>query len=222
MLHLISLGGSLIVPNKVDVNFLKKFRSVILKHVRKGERFVIIAGGGQICRDYQNIARSLSNVNSEDLDWIGTKSTHLNAELVRVLFKGHVHDKVVEWYDKKESFREKILVAAGWKPGWSTDYDATVLAKWYGIKNLINLTNISHVYSKDPRKHKDAKPLKIISWRNLKKIIGNKWSPGLHVPFDPVAARSAEKLKLRVVIMSGLKNLDNFLSGKRFEGTIIS
>jgi uridylate kinase len=43
------------------------------------------------------------------------------------------------------------------------------------------------------------------------------------VPFDPVAAKEAEKIKAKVVLMNGknIENLDNFLKGKNFKGTII-
>ena len=40
----ISLGGSIIVPDEVDRTFLKKFREVILS--LHSERFIIICGGG--------------------------------------------------------------------------------------------------------------------------------------------------------------------------------
>ena len=50
---IISLGGSIVVPDKIDYNFLKKFRALILKHVKKGKRFVLICGGGATARLYQ-------------------------------------------------------------------------------------------------------------------------------------------------------------------------
>ena len=41
----ISLGGSLIVPNKVDYKFLSKFKKLILKYSRRN-KIVIVTGGG--------------------------------------------------------------------------------------------------------------------------------------------------------------------------------
>ena len=53
-------------------------------------------------------------------------------------------------------------------------------------------------------------------------MVGDKWDPGLHAPFDPVASKHAQKEKMKVVIMGkNLKNLDNFLNGKRFKGTVV-
>ena len=45
----ISLGGSLIVPEKIDTDFLRDFKSLIISHVKQNKKFVIITGGGKIC-----------------------------------------------------------------------------------------------------------------------------------------------------------------------------
>ena len=36
----ISLGGSLIVPDEIDWKFLKAFRKLIINQIRKNKRFV--------------------------------------------------------------------------------------------------------------------------------------------------------------------------------------
>ena len=220
----ISLGGSIVVPGKVNTRFLKGFRKLIIPQIKKRFRFIIIVGGGKTCRDYQKAASKITKLTSEDIDWLGIHTTRLNAHLLRTIFREYSHRRVIKNPTEKNiKFREKILVAAGWKPGWSTDYDAVMLAKNFHIKTIINLTNISHVYNKDPKKHKDAKPLKRLSWQGYRKIVGSKWDPGLNLPFDPVASKVAQKLKLKVVILKGtnLKNLENFLNGKGFVGTTI-
>ena len=70
MLWVISLGGSLIVPDQIDVQFLKGFRNLILSQVKKGNRFIIICGGGRIARNYftalQKITTSLSVIQRSD------------------------------------------------------------------------------------------------------------------------------------------------------------
>lgn len=58
------------------------------------------------------------------------------------------------------NFKEKILIAGGWKPGFSTDYDAVLLTKTYGFDMIINLTTIDMFMKKDPNKFKYAKSLK--------------------------------------------------------------
>ena len=124
---------------------------------------------------------------------------------------------------KKIKFTKRILIAAGWKPGWSTDYDAVVLAKNLKINTVINMSNIDYVYDCDPKKNKNAKKIKDICWKHYRKISGNKWKAGLNKPFDPVAAKEAEKLGLKVIIIGkNLGNFENLLNDGKFEGTIIT
>ena len=115
------------------------------------------------------------------------------------------------------------MVAAGWRPGWSTDYVATILAERLGAKTLINLSNIKYVYDKDPNKFKSAKKFDKISWPAFRIIVGNKWDPGLNAPFDPIASQLAQKLGLKVIIAEGknINNLAKILNNKKFIGTII-
>ena len=220
----ISLGGSLIVPEEVDFSFLRNFRELILKYVNQGKKFIIITGGGKTCRKYQKAASKVRPLEEDDLDWLGIHATRLNAHLIRTIFRDVAHPKVVKNPTLKEDFKEAVLVAAGWKPGCSTDYDAVLLAKTYDVKKIINLTNIEYVYDKDPRKFKDAKKIEKISWKDFRKIIGDEWDPGLNLPFDPIASREAQKLKLEVAIMKGdnLKNFESYIKGEGFKGTIIS
>ena len=220
---IVSVGGSLIVPDQIDVIWLSSFKKLLEKYIKKDFKFIIICGGGKIARNYQQAARQLGELQSEDLDWLGIHSTRLNAHLLRTVFKNYANPRVIKDPTKKLLFKERVLVAAGWKPGCSTDYDAVLFSKNIGSKKLVNLSNIDYVYSKDPKKFKDAKPVEKISWKEFRKIVGNKWNPGLSAPFDPIASSEGEKLGLEVAIMNGknLKNLENYLQGKEFIGTIV-
>lgn len=218
---IISLGGSVIVPNQIDIKFLKAFRKLILK--QRNKKFIIICGGGKIARAYQKAASKLVKLSSEDADWIGIHATRMNAHLLRTVFRKVAHKKVVRDWKKKITFKEKVLIAAGWKPGCSTDFGAVMIAKNLGIKKIVNVSNIDYVYSKDPNKFKDAKPIKQLSWKNFRKLVGNKWHPGLNAPFDPVASRKAQKIKAEVFIVGkSIKNLERVFACKEFEGTVIS
>lgn len=222
---IISLGGSVLAPNQIDIDFLKRFRQMILKFVHDGSRFVIICGGGKTAREYQNAARQVVNAVAEDLDWIGIHATRLNGHLIRTIFRETAHAKLIKNPSEKIRLKEseRVVVAAGWKPGRSTDYIAVLLAKNLGARTIINITNTDYVYSKDPSKFSDAKPLHQVSWKDFRKLIGvSRWSPGLNTPFDPVAAKVAEKMKLRVAVMGrDLVNIENFLTQKPFKGTVI-
>ncbi|HYV33734.1 MAG TPA: UMP kinase [Candidatus Limnocylindria bacterium] len=222
-LFVISLGGSLINPGQIDVGFLKNFRKLILEQTKKGSRFILIVGGGRPAREYIAALNVISKPSADYLDWMGIAATRFNAQLVRLMLGQLSHGVVIEDPNKKVNFKEKVLLAGGWMPGRSTDDDAVRLAKVYEADCVINLSNIDYVYTKDPRKFKDAQVIKEISWKNFRKIVGNKWDPGKNLPFDPTAAKLAEKNKLMVVIANGknLKNLKNILEEKKFKGTVI-
>ena len=221
---IISLGGSLIVPNGgIDWQFLKKFRNLIIEQTKEGKSFFIIAGGGSTCRHYQNAAEKVIKIEPEDLDWLGIHATRLNAHLLRTIFFDIAHAEVIKNPTFRMSTNKKVLIAGGWKPGWSTDYVATMIAQEYEVKTVINLSNIDYAYDKDPKKFKDAKKLENINWNDFRKIVGDKWVPGMSAPFDPIASQKAQSLGLEVMIMNGKNsvNLKKCLDGKKFAGTII-
>src|SRR3989344_3696192 len=151
----VSVGGSLIVPDAVDSDFLKNFRTLILDKVQEGFSFSIVAG---------------------------------------------------------------------WKPGCSSDYVAVLMAKNLGARRLVNLSNIDYVYDGDPRKNKNARKIEKTTWAQFRKLIPEKWDPGLSSPFDPIAAKEAEAIGLEVAIINGTKlnEFSNYLDGKAFTGTTIS
>lgn len=222
--YVISLGGSLIAPNEIDFKYLKQFRQVILKSIKKGNNFVIVCGGGRTARKYRDALKNIVKSTNENKDLIGICATRLNATLVKLMFKDKAYSEIIK--DPEEGIgkvKQKIIVAGGWKPGWSTDYVAVKLAQKFRIKNIINLTDVDYVYDKDPNKFKNAKPLAQVSWKEFKKLIGGRWKPGLHTPFDPMASKLAEQLKYSVVIINGkrLNNLDVHLQSRKFIGTVI-
>jgi uridylate kinase len=222
MIEVLSLGGSLVCPNEIDVLFLKKFRNFILKWIKKGKKFVIFVGGGKTARKYQNAAKEFK-VENKELDWVGISATLLNAQLVKSIFGNFAFERILTEPTKKIKTKKKIIVFGGWKPGWSTDYDSVLAAKNFGAKRIINLSDVDFIYDKNPKKFKDAKPLERISFDELFKIIGRKWTPGANIPFDPEAAKLAQKEKIKVIFLNGrnFKNLEKVFSGKKFKGTII-
>ena len=226
--YVIKLGGSLIIPNGgANTEFVYKFNKFIRKKLNVGTRFFIICGGGATARHYRDAGRAIDpKITDFDLDWLGTHASRLNAQLLRTLFRGVCYQRVIKDYDiiDKKALDHKLIIAGGWKPGWSTDYDAVTLAVDYRVTDMVFcLSNIKAVYSKDPNKFKDAKIYSKMSWSKYLEIIGTKWSPGMNVPWDPVASQLAQKQDIKVVVCDGM-DLDNFekvLEGKKFKGTVI-
>jgi len=220
----ISLGGSLIIPDQIDTGFLKDFKSLILAQVAQGKKFIITTGGGKLCRRYQDVAKELASPSHDDLDWIGIASLKLNAEFVRVIFGEQAHKKVISNFSESFYSDKPIIIGSAYEPGHSTDWDAILAAKTFGAKKVINLSNTDYVYDSDPKINPNAKKKEQISWAGYMAIIPKEWHPGLNSPFDPTASKDAEKAGIEVDILNGknIQNLEKCLNGEKFIGTRIS
>lgn len=221
---IISLGGSIIIPKTgFDPAFLKSFRKLILGQVKKGKKFILIVGGGTTARQYQEALRKTVKPGDTELDWMGIAATKINAEFVRVLLHDVAYKEVLSDPTKKVNTTKPVIVASGWKPGNSTDFGSVHFAKTYGATDVMNLSNIEYVYDKDPAKYKSAKKIEQICWTDFRKIVGDTWSPGSNVPFDPIASKLAATLGLRVSMLKGtnLKEVQKAIEGKTFKGTVI-
>jgi uridylate kinase len=219
----ISLGGSIIVPENIDLGFLKDFKSLIESQVERGKKFVIITGGGKIARNYTSAVSTVSNPSLDNLDWLGIAATRLNSELVRIMFGDLASSEIIMDPDAIPKTDKPIMLGGGWKPGNSSDLAAIHCAISIGSKRVINLSNIDYVYDKDPHKYAEATKIENISWTDFRKLLPTTWDPGLNAPFDPVASEMAEKEGIEVDILNGrdITNLDKCLNGEKFIGTVI-
>lgn len=224
----ISVGGSLIVPNGgIDTTFLKNFNTFLRNQLstHPGRQFFLVVGGGATARHYRDAGREVigHELSRDDLDYLGIHATKLNAHLVRTIFRDIAHPYIIKHYEIIRKVTEPVVVAAGWKPGWSTDYCAVLLCEDYDIRRVVNLSNIDRVYDSDPNKNGDATPHDKLSWEEFRKIVGDEWVPGMNAPFDPVAAKKAQELGVKVIVLNGdnTDNLEKCLDNAEFVGTTI-
>ncbi|MDP2641382.1 MAG: UMP kinase [Candidatus Yanofskybacteria bacterium] len=230
----IALGGSLVVPHLsdaggVNVPFLRKFRSFLLRELKNGRKFILVVGGGKTARMYVGRAAKVAKSSNEDLDWLGIHATRLNAHLLRTIFAKEAypividHDPAPEEAAVLKQKRERLYLAGGWRPGHSTDHVAVMLAVKFSASDVIIAGDTAFVYDKDPKKFKGARPIPELSWKEYQKLIPKKWTPGLSSPVDPSASRLAQEMGIRAKIVDGsvLKNLQRAVEGKPFEGTVI-
>lgn len=220
----LSLGGSLLAPPVgVDSDFIKSFRLMILDLVKIGYRFIIVCGGGDTCRRYQTAVKKAVSVTDTDLDWIGIYTTWFHANIMKKIFGKLAHTEMISDPTKKIKWSSKVLVAGGWKPGNSTDFDAVKLAQNFGADTVINLSNVDYVYDRDP-KLPGAQKIESMSWKDLQKIVGTTWSPGANVPFDPIATKLGSRLGITLKFVKGtdLVNARQAITGAEFKGTVVS
>jgi uridylate kinase len=223
----ISLGGSIVAPDTADGAFLKDFTTLIEELLVRDakRRFIIVTGGGAPARLWQKAYREVRGgaATADAADWIGIAATRLNAELLRAAFDRWHPAPVITNPSAVRRPRGRIMIGAGWKPGFSSDYDAALLASRFNAPYLLNLSNIAQVYTADPNVDRTARPLEQISWPDFRAIVGNEWMPGKNVPFDPVASALAEKAGLKVICAAGrdIANTRKILNGEPFFGTTI-
>ncbi len=219
----ISLGGSMIVPDLPDPVFVKAFVELIKARTKGGRRFIIVTGGGKTCRNYQNALAAVRPVTDDDNDWMGIYTTHFNAQLMRLAFGKLAHKEVATKYGKKLSFKTPVLIGGGEVPGHSTDFDAVLLAKMFKAKHVVNISNTDYVYTADPRKDANAKPLPKLTWNEYLALLPKKWTPGFSSPFDMHAASLAKKAGLTVSIVNGgmLDEVAKAIDGDSFRGSTI-
>lgn len=228
-LTIIALGGSIIVSKKIQSDYLKRLKRFLEQAMQGGKRFIVIVGGGSTARNYQNAASSIVELADEDKDWLGIHSTRLNAHLLRTIFQEHAYPIVLDSPEKPITKRDiakyPLFIASGWRPGWSTDYIAFRLARRFGTDSVLVATTTPYVYESDVRVHKNARPIKRLSWKQYMKLLpADKWHPGMRIPVDPVAARFAQKHNIACTVVRGtnLQNLERVLGGKKFQGTVIT
>jgi uridylate kinase len=218
-----SLGGSLIAPDKIDTAYLARFSKFISSLVKKDYKFVIVTGGGRISRDYMDSLRKI-RCSENEVSFAGIKVTRLNAFIASKYLKTKA--KVPENIGEIKSLirNNKVVVCGGFKPGMTSDGDAAEIAKMLKTKILFNLTNVEGLFDKDPRKFSNAKLIRKISSSDFLKImmkIGHK--AGQHFVLDLNAAEICFRNKIKVFILNG-KSLNNFagcMRGKPFKGTEI-
>lgn len=231
MTKILSVGGSIIVPEKPDTTFLSEFVSMCISWLKsdKNNRLILVAGGGAPARVYQNAYNEVAEktglgAQANSADWIGIMATRINAQLLKACFGDYCkNDVVYNPTSENLAFDGQVLVASGWKPGFSTDTDAVYLGEKFDGKTIVNLSNIEKVYTDDPRKNPDAKPLDTITWTDFRKMVGDEWTPGKNCPFDPIASKKAQELGMTVICAGGknIANIKAILEDKEYIGTTI-
>jgi uridylate kinase len=216
-----SVGGSLVCPDEIDIDFIKRFCSFI-GGISSKHRIAIVVGGGRLARKYIQAAEKFTK-SREILDYFGIKATYLNAMLVAAALgaKG----EYVWSVSKSDLQGKKIVVTGGTTPGHSTDAVAAEIAVMMKADLLVNASNIKGVFEEDPRKNPKARMLKEITAGRLLGIISKlPQTPGKYALIDKLAVKTIRKHKIKTLILDGrnLSNLKKAIEGKRFSGTLIN
>ncbi len=220
----ISLGGSTIIPEEINFNFLDKFKKTLKKHSGKN-RFVIVCGGGSIARKYIKALKEQGK-NEKEQSLAGIRATRMNALFMMQLFGKEANDYLPkDMKDVKDLLKKNNFVFCGalrYAPDETSDGTAAKLAKIL-YSDFINITNIKGLFSDNPLKNKKARFIPKISWKEFEKMaLKIPYKPGQHFVLDQNASTIIRENKIRTYIIGNeVKNLDCLLRGKRFTGTTI-
>ncbi|MCK4933820.1 UMP kinase, partial [Candidatus Bathyarchaeota archaeon] len=111
----------------------------------------------------------------------------------------------------------------GLKPGMTTDTVAALVAQKVGAQLLVKATDQEGIYTKDPRKHRDAKKLDTITFKDLALLLSqNRHKAGIHQILDPIAIRILQEAKIKTVIVDGFnpENIQLAIEGAEIGTTI--
>jgi len=220
----LSLGGSLIIPDEIDTQYLKKLKKIILKKTGK-YKFIIICGGGNIARKYIN-ALNKAGINEKLQSYSGISATRTNARFMNYLFNKDPKYGIPHTLETLEKdIKKQNVVFCGaleYKPRQTSDSTSAEIANHFNTV-FINLTNVPGLYNKNPLKHKNAKFIPKISWKDFHKMaIRQGFKPGQHFVLDQTASKIIMENKIPTYILGeDLKQLQKFLNNKKFKGTII-
>ena len=224
-LWVISLGGSRIVPNDVDVKFIWDFKKLIDSFPKK--KFVVVTGGGSTARKYIRAVKDFG-MNTKDQSLTGISVTRFHSEFLARIFGAEANSpyKIPKNMRKvKRLLRKNRVVFCGalrWEADKTSDGTASEIAGYLRCP-FINITNVDGLYNKNPKKYKNAKKIPKITWKAFDDIAKKiKFHAGQNFVLDQDAAETILQNKTPTYIVGNLKDVKKIIEGKNdFGGTKI-
>ncbi|AEC52897.1 uridylate kinase [Pyrococcus sp. NA2] len=192
------IGGSVLVPDKPDIEFIKGIAYELTK-VSEDHEIAIVVGGGKVAREYIKVASEF-NANETFKDYLGIQITRANAMLLIAALKERAYPEVVSdfWEAWRAIQLKRIPVMGGTHPGHTTDAVSALLAEFLGADLLIVITNVDGVYTDDPRKNPNAKKISKMKAQELVELVSKSaGGAGASTIIDPLAAQ--------IIARSGIK-----------------
>ena len=225
---IIALGGSLLYGDHDVKTWLGQLRQTIVHVEGNGRKIGLVVGGGKPAREGITLATDLIS-DRYKLDEIGIAATRLNATILQTMLAEigcNVANVIPTTTDEAASLFERydIVVMGGTKPGHTTDAVSVAFARDAGSAHVIIATNVSHVYTADPRTNDEAEPLDTLTLKELQKITGKEpLQPGQSAAVDPIAVNWAIECGLRIGVLDGsdIRRIEDALAGRPFEGTLV-
>lgn len=223
----ISLGGSLLYTDKKFDEAFAKQAAECVKRIAEKQKTAVVVGGGFLAA--RNAERARKKTKSEYYaDVAAIKATRANAKKMLALLAGDACPSVLKKpEDFPKAFKAKnIAVSGGFLPGLTTDSCSVLVAEATYASKVVNASKIDAVYSADPAKDPDARPLPSMTFQELVDLAAKSDTreARTNFVFDLVAAKLAARAKMPVEFVDG-KNLDLLVkvaNGEQHGGTYVT
>jgi uridylate kinase len=164
----------------VSISSYIKMAKEIATIKKSGKELAIVIGAGNIFRgrmvgeeNFDRVAADFMGMIGTIINGIGLKESLKSADIDAEVFSAISVGEVVNSYSKEKAINAisdgKVVILAGGtgNPFFTTDSAAALRACELNCDLVLKATNVDGVYDKDPRKNKDAKMYKEISYREV-------------------------------------------------------
>lgn len=219
----VRIGGS-VVASPPNPEIMSKYAGLLRELKEQRHELVVVVGGGSVARDFIRIAKDMG-LSEFDQDEVAIGVSRLFAQLLAMklgdLGSGSVPTSVDEAVQGLNT--GKIVVMGGVRPGMTTDAVAAMVAEQVGAELLVKATDVDGVFTRDPKKHPNAKKIDELDFDDLSRLFEeNRHKAGIHQILDSKAVKVLERSRVRMVVVNGFKPTNVLLAvrGERV-GTII-
>ena len=219
----LSIGGSVLWTGEDDRRYWGDLADLLR---RLGTEFplLVTTGGGRTAREYIQLGRALG-LTEVELDEIGIEVTRLHARLLaaRVGPPSPARPPTTVAEAIQELRHSSPVILGGTEPGHTTDGVAALLAVRARASRLVNATNVTGIYERDPRADPSARRRDRLRWPEFRAMVeaGTTTDAGQNFLFDRLGAEllARAKIPLRVVHGRDLANLEAAARGSPFVGS---
>lgn len=221
----IRIGSRLFRERGIHRKTASEFINFCKEQIEQGNTLLVVVGGGRLTKQLIAGAKRLG-LPPETQDRLGIVITHINARVLANLLKRH--DIAVHVFYRKETpelgiiYERKVNLGAGTKVGQASDSALVERVCGLGLTSFVNIVAGAGVFARN--ESGTPIPDQIIpkmTWSELKAMTEDTHIPGGKGVIGVGAINQAQECGLTGVFVESFEDLNNYLSGKSFRGTIV-
>ena len=211
----IKLSGS-IFSQGASRDSIKKYAEM-LSDISNSVQPIVITGGGEIARQYINLARNLGS-DEANLDIMGIEVSRLNARLLITALGDQAYSTVPKNLEEISIAvaSNKIVIVGGLHPGQSTNATSALIAETSKASCFVNATDVDGIYDSDPNTNSKARLFREITVDECMEILKVESTiAGTYDLMDIIALKVIERSRIPTrVVLSDIDNIRDAVEGK--------